>query len=269
MAQLPPQFLDAVVAIGCKVNGNLHWIGTGFLYGDFIKQVDEKTSSYISFIVTNKHVLVNQNEVVIRLKAKDTEDILEYPLQLTNNGQIQWYGHPSPDIDVAIIKIDGSKLQKDNIQFYFFKSDKDLLKRDEMLENGISAGDDIFLLGYPMGLVDMNSPIPVVRQGIIANMKDPMTPHRFLIDSQNYPGNSGGPVIYKPNFGFLQGTKNFDESRLIGIVKSYVKYQDIAISQQTKEPVLVLSQNSGLANVFHADYIDETVKFFHSTRKGE
>lgn len=47
---------------------------------------------------------------------------------------------------------------------------------------------------------------------------------------------------------------------LIGIVKSYIPFQDVAISQQTKRPRVIFEENSGLANVETVDKILETIE---------
>jgi len=248
-------------------NETINWIATAFLYGEFKEQVDDQISKYDTFLVTNKHVLKNQIEIILRLKTIENNKIIEYPLQLVIEDKEIWHGHPSNLIDIAIIRINGGKLQEDGIKFFIFKSDRNILLKTEMIESGISLGDEIFLLGYPMGLVDLDSPVPVVRQGIIASMQNPMIKEYFLIDSQNYPGNSGGPVIYKPNINFIEGTKNYTKSRLIGVVNSYIMYNDVAVSLQTRQQVLILSQNSGLANVIPVDYINETIIDYHSKNK--
>ena len=73
------------------------------------------------------------------------------------------------------------------------------------------------------------------------------------------PGTSGGPVINKPEIISITGTKSANQSNLIGIVKSYIPYQDIAVSKQTGRPRVIFEENSGLATVHPVDYIDEII----------
>lgn len=75
----------------------------------------------------------------------------------------------------------------------------------------------------------------------------------------DFPGNSGGPVIIKPEFTHIEGTKSQNESRLIGLVKSYIPYTDVAISPQTGRPRVVFEENTGLTNVEPVDYIIDTI----------
>ena len=41
MAQIPPFYLDAVVAIGVRTNGVVRWTASGFFYGRFIAKVTD------------------------------------------------------------------------------------------------------------------------------------------------------------------------------------------------------------------------------------
>ena len=74
-----------------------------------------------------------------------------------------------------------------------------------------------------------------------------------------FPGNSGGPVVLCPSRIAIDGTSPIMKSVLIGIVKSYVPYNDIAVSQQTNRPRIVFEENSGLTSVESVDAILETV----------
>ena len=49
------------------------------------------------------------------------------------------------------------------------------------------------------------------------------------------------------------------QAYLLGIVKGYVPYIDVAFSAQTKHPRVTFEENSGLAEVIPADAIQETI----------
>jgi hypothetical protein len=57
----------------------------------------------------------------------------------------------------------------------------------------------------------------------------------------------------------INGTQSQPNSYLIGMVISYKPYNDIAVSQQTKQPRVIFQENSGLADVVPVDFIDETI----------
>jgi S1-C subfamily serine protease len=88
----------------------------------------------------------------------------------------------------------------------------------------------------------------------------------FLIDAFVFPGNSGGPVVSVPNLNAIQGTKIQDHSHLIGVVRGYLPYNDVAISQQTGQVRMISQENSGLAEVLPMDYVDETIKAYLAKR---
>jgi hypothetical protein len=81
----------------------------------------------------------------------------------------------------------------------------------------------------------------------------------------NYPGNSGGPVINKPDIVSMPNTASVKKSCLLGIVSSYIIYQDVAISQQTGQPRISFQENSGLANIVPAHILKEWISSIIST----
>ena len=126
---------------------------------------------------------------------------------------------------------------------------------------GVSEGDGVFLLGFPMGLIGNTRNMVVVRQGAIARIRDFLEggSRDFLIDCTVFPGNSGGPVVGRPEFTSIKGTKAVDGAYLLGIVAAYIPYEDVAISAQTKQPRIIFQENSGLARVFPVDHINDVV----------
>ena len=55
---------------------------SGFFYGEFVSKVDDKTSNYQVFLVTNGHVIQNHNEILIRLNPRAAGRAKEYPVPL-------------------------------------------------------------------------------------------------------------------------------------------------------------------------------------------
>jgi hypothetical protein len=110
----------------------------------------------------------------------------------------------------------------------------------------------------------------ICRSGALARVRDFTDGYSndFLGDVLVFPGNSGGPVIICPSALSIQGTKQISKANLIGIVKSYVPYQDIAISQQTRRPRMVFEENSGLTAIESVDSIIETVDLADKRIKG-
>ena len=261
MALIPPFFLDSVVAIGFGDDPESRYRATGFLYGLFKNEATDK-KKYSIYLVTNRHVFEGEKVAVLRFNPTGTAAAREFKLVLKDeDGKPRWLTHDDPEIDVAAISINAKKLQAEGIQFSYFQSDLHVASRAEAVKVGISEGDGVFLLGFPMGLVGETRNVVIVRQGAIARIRDFLEGRSrdFLIDCTVFPGNSGGPVISRPEVTSITGTKSAEKAYLLGIAAAYIPYEDVAISTQTKRPRIVFQENSGLATVFPIDYINDVV----------
>ena len=279
---IPPSFLDCVVVIGrneirALTQPGSQWVpeASGFLYGDFDHKEGEKPL-YKIYLVTNRHVIEDHVvmtfnaplSVKFNLKTGGTARAYDIPLVDAQGKQI-WHPHPNPVVDVAAVPINetlGHNLQAEGAVFSFFRSDLDVLTRSKANELGLSEGAGVFVLGFPMGLVGQQDYV-IVRQGAIARVRDVLentrTYNSMLIDSFIFPGSSGSPVVLKPEFVSITGAKPaISQAYFLGLVKGYIPYTDVAISAQTKRPRVTFEENSGLAEVIPADYIDETIKTF-------
>lgn len=256
MSLIPPQFLDAVVAIGITSGKDRDWIGTGFFYG-----IPAGGNQYTVFLITNRHVLDGLRLAWIRLNSQADNSTKEYRLDvLFKNGRPMWVGHPDPDVDIAALWINAGFLQRDRRRFSFFMEDQNVLDGITLQKSSIAEGDGVFLLGYPMGLVGANHYV-ICRSGSIARIKDVKegTGRKILLDGMVFPGNSGGPVVLRPTMHAIAGTKAHKSADLLGIVTSYVPYKDVAYSAQTKRPKVIFEENSGLSVIHPSQLIIETV----------
>jgi S1-C subfamily serine protease len=263
MALIPPTFLDAVVAVGFGGDdGKRIYQATGFIYGHFQQQVDENKKSYRTYLVTNRHVFEGKTEAFVRFNPESGEPAREYKIDLVDASKNPvWLAHQDSAVDVAVIGIDGQLLRNHGIRFAVFTSDEDAMTRSKALEAGLTEGDGVFVLGFPLGLVGEGKNFVIVRHGVVARIRDCLESDRkdFLIDCSIFPGNSGGPVISRPDLMGIEGTKTITAAHLVGIVANYVAYRDVAVSQQTGRPRIIFEENSGLASVVPVDYIQEVI----------
>lgn len=264
MALIPAFFMDCVAAIGVedKETEQVNWIASGFFYGHYIKEIADDEALYHVYLVTNKHVFRDLTEVRIRFNSSTDKVSFDANVELINKeGKQLWFGHPSKEIDIAVIKLNIKWLRDQNKDVNIYQSDSNVANIAKMNEIGLSEGDFIYVLGFPMGIVGGEMNTVIVRSGVIARIRDALAGlnNEFLIDASVYPGNSGGPVISKPEALAITGTKTQDKAYVIGIVKSYVPYQDIAYSRQTNRPKVIFEENSGLAVVHPIDYIQEVI----------
>ncbi|ATN06574.1 hypothetical protein CRN76_14755 [Chryseobacterium indologenes] len=265
MALIPPFFLDCVVGIGIINGTDKQWIGTGFLFANFKENTSEHEKSYEVFLVTNKHVIQNLTNIVIRFNPQDDKPAKDYPISLNMNNKI---AHPDPAIDVAIIPINVNILKNEGMKFSCFESDTHVFKKQDLIDIETTEGDSIFVLGFPMGLIGTERQHVILRNGCIARIRDLFENRKkdYIVDALIFPGNSGGPVILKPEFVSIEGTKVNNKAKLIGIIKSYIPYQDTAVSVQTKRPRIIFEDNSGLSLVEPVDHIFETIKEYENIK---
>jgi S1-C subfamily serine protease len=265
MALIPPFFLDCVVAIGfADAAVTVHYKATGFLYGRLVTPGATPTENrYRVYLITNRHVFENETKAHLRFNASATGPAQVFEMDLKDgSGKRNWVTHADPDIDLAVVGINAGFLEEKGIQFSVFRQDLHLLGRTAAQAAGLSEGDGVFILGFPLGQVGKERNYVLVRQGVIARVRDYLAGHAkdFLVDASIFPGNSGGPVVTRPEVTAITGTKTINAAHLIGVVQSYLPYQDVAISQQTRRPRIIFEENSGLAAVVPVDCIIEAVE---------
>lgn len=264
MALLPPFFLDSVVALGVGDDTkSRRWIGTGFIYGNLIANgAAAQDKRYNLWLMTNKHVLEGLQAVYLKFNSAAGPNSKDFRVPLiARNGRLNWIGHPEDKTDVAAIFLNAEFMAKEALKFLPILSDLHTCSKTTMKSGTVNEGDRVFVLGFPMGLVSTERQYVICRSGIVARIRDYLddrTPD-FLVDAPVFPGNSGGPVILCPSALAIEGTKAPERADLIGLVKSYVPYRDVAISAQTQKPRITFEENSGLTAVEPMDAILETV----------
>lgn len=257
MALIPPFFLDCVVVIGkLAQQQEVAWIASGFFYADFQKKI-EGGRYYLTYLVTNRHILEELDQICLMFNPTTKKPAKQYQFNLET-----WASHPNSEIDVAVTSINVESLRNQGIQLSVFQSDQHIVTLNKIAELGITKGDFVYTLGFPMGLVGEKRNYVIARSGSIARIRDAVNreSNEFLIDSFVFPGNSGGPVVIKPEAMAIQDTKSVSVAYLIGIVKGYIPYKDVAVSVQTKRPRVIFEENSGLTAVIPVDFIQETIK---------
>lgn len=259
MSLLPFGYLNTVVSIEVPEEGEkFRAIATGFLVGFSLGEKNDKGEDLFRiFLVTNRHVFRNKREVWLRFNKDSGSQ--RYRLQLLNErGKETWSAHPDPTVDIGVIPIAVNKLQADGVEFGWIPEEL-MAFRDRIKSLGITQGDEIYILGFPMGLAGEERKYAIARSGIIARLDDEIieTTHSFLVDASVFPGNSGGPVILKPAMFGIEGTTPVNRAYLLGVVKGYIPYEEIAYSLQTDppQPRIKFVENSGLASVVPLDYV--------------
>lgn len=261
MALLPPGFLNSVVAIGTIEDDSdteIHWIGTGFIYG---VDANDSGSDVYPFLVTNRHILENDGTIVVKMNRTDDLPANEYAFDI-ERVQHNITTHPDSDVDVAVMPVPVDVWIVDQSAANIVQ-ERQSLSRAAAGEIGVSEGDGVFAVGFPLGLVEYENQIfPIVRQGCIARIQDWLSgrARRILIDANIFPGNSGGPVFLRPTAMASAGANANDVAYLIGMVSGYIPYREVAVSPQTNQARVVFEENSGIAEIVPSDAILETIQ---------
>jgi V8-like Glu-specific endopeptidase len=261
-----------VVTVGIqnkKQPGLFAWQATGFLVGQPIREIKEedavpKTLSLI-YLVTNKHVFEHFEETGHESFAAGfnpqpaaKSEVAVYVSSLLKDGERQWTGHHTED--VAVIPVNAPLLKQQGRQFESFRLKANIWSVAKMKSEGVSEGDFVYILGYPMGIVDQDWHYPIVRSGSIARIRDVLDGRRslFLLDIQNFPGSSGSPVLIRPDITPVGGTQPANEPHVIGVVSAFIPCSDVVSNEDGQN--WELRQNSGLAISVSSECILETIK---------
>ncbi len=174
-------------------DGLISSIGTGF----FIQR-DSETGP-INFLVTNKHVVANYEkaEIVFCAKKNNQEPDDNSHILITITG-LQGFCIKHPDLDICLINMKSviDAAQKQGNQVFFKSVGKDIFITDDLIKE-VSAIEDVIMIGYPEGLIDLKNNKPVVRKGITATCLslDFEGRKEFMIDAACFHGSSGSPVF--------------------------------------------------------------------------
>jgi len=264
MSMLPRGYLDTTVAIEnaqADANGSRYrTVGTGFFLAlDYGDRTAAGAPTYRLFMVTNRHVLVGRDDLLIRVN-KHGGAAQRFQLPLRGAEGRTWATHPDENVDIAVVLINARVLGEQGIEFNYFRP-SDIAYVATMQELSIGPGEELFVLGFPMGISGVERNYVVARSGMIARFDEEIlaTSRGFLIDASIFPGNSGGPVIVKPTAESLAGARPIGRAYLIGAVRSYLPYEEVAYSLQTERPTprMVFTENSGLADVIPIDCVKE------------
>lgn len=263
MAIIPSFFMDAVVALGIeRPNKSKYWVGTGFLVGRREESDPEQSTVYI---ITNKHVVKNQKLLYVRFNSNGEAGVKDLPMPLVDKDDVPIYSkHLVEDVDIVAIQIIPQVILDNKLSLSFFDLENHALVLDQMKATGVDEGSLIYSLGFPMNLVNNSVKAPICRLGCISRVADafvnPAAAEQFLVDAQVFPGNSGGPIVSRPEHISIDGTPHNTSANLIGILSAYIPYRETLYSRQTGRDRMIQEENSGLTIVHPVDRIKEVVE---------
>ena len=255
MALIPQMYEDAVVALGIETIMGKKWVATGFIVAR-----KNEVEGYNTFLVTNRHVFDGFDHLLVRFNIVGKIEAKDFDIKLIENGVKIYSVHPNPNVDIACTLINPVELSNQLGGLSAFELENMSLTWQEMMDNDVVEGTSVFSLGFPSGLVGIDTKSPLCRMGCIARNKEKVNGEGYLVDIQNFPGSSGSPIINKIDINFLDGTKSINKTALIGILAAYIPYKDTLFSRQTGQDMQIIQENSGLAIAYTVDAIKEVVE---------
>ncbi|MAF10208.1 hypothetical protein CMK11_07140 [Candidatus Poribacteria bacterium] len=260
MALITPQAIDCVLAMGDGPDEQqITWKGSGFLYGRYSHTDEAGKKRYDTYIVSCRHVFEQLDTAWVRCNPRGKDPAQAY--QFGMDGKPRWIGHPDPSIDIAVAAANVQMLMDHGMSVAVFTDDTQTLCVEEMENEGVTEGDHLFVLGFPLGLVGARRNAVITRHGVVARIRDVLdgVDDYYLVDAAIYPGNSGGPVLLQPQLIGVEGTTPRRRAGLIGVVSGYLPYRDTAVSLQTQRPRVTFEENSGLGLVLPMDKVNEAI----------
>jgi len=213
----------------------------------------------INHIITAKHVITDTpaNDITKEMGVfynKKNGNIGFVPLQKINESiGFNWIFHANSEVDLAIAPYT-----------VFAEQDVLVIPEEQLLTiENLFETKDVYFISYQPGLENPNKIIPIIRKGAIGLIKDDKS---FYIDGFAFPGNSGSPVIVTPSpISFdgrgisIGGDKH--GGKMIGIISSYLPYNETAVSMQTGRVMMVTQENTGLSEVWSINLLKEICEY--------
>lgn len=202
--------------------------GTAFLFNFSID------SLRIPCFVTNKHVVKDAYFGSFYMTKKDSLGLPDYNGKYTvtpDNFDELWIDHPNPDVDLAIMFAAPifREAEKKNVRLFTIGFGENNIPNENDLEK-ITAIEEVYMIGYPLGIWDKVNNIPIVRSGETATpiFLDYQGKSEFLINIPIFGGSSGSPIIIYDKLGYANNIGGIEVGRrrfyLVGVNYAGMKY---------------------------------------------
>lgn len=232
-------------------------LGTGFFW---MTTPDADGDAHL-FLVTNKHVIEGATSAVLHFIGGSADGPhLGQEVASEVDPSRAFRGHPDPNIDVAVMPLGGliSALRAAGRDVYLRAISEEQAATNESLA-AYEPIEPVTFIGYPNGLYDTASLLPIVRRGHSATALtiDYEGKPMFLVDASVFPGSSGSPVFLMRNPSAPDKYGNIT----IGGPAEVIFLGVVAAVYQRSVPVLT----AGSADPFVHDTLDIGIVYRAST----
>jgi hypothetical protein len=156
-------------------------IGTGFIVITANKHLVLVTAKHVGATSETPVGLEKQN-LAYRINQQEGPAHLQYNKQLEQSGLGNWFLSTTADVACRFLA------RETTSKFRVISQDKFMPRAT------LQVGADLLILGFPMGLRSEENPSPIMRKGMVARSDKT----ELLADAFVFPGNSGGPTLYRP-----------------------------------------------------------------------
>jgi hypothetical protein len=229
-----------------EIDSKIQQTATGFFYNNI--------KNRLLFLITNRHViydpskkyLPNAIKLTLHTNEQDMTQNMEYPIHLYQRAKPIWRFPNHPDADVVAIPINLHDFVTHHIICRPFATN------NMLTQYKLDIADDIFIMGYPLGIYDEVHNLPLVRGGTVSSPYPiPWRRHPyFLIEAILQEGTSGSPVITKFKTVWRRVEDNSREITAPGIFFLGIVSASFPNREDPEMP-------SGLNAVYFAHIIDE------------
>ena len=187
-----------------------------------MRRIDEKKG--MVYLATNKHVVEGFQNASFEFCVSDDNGLPldDHHIKITiTNLQDRCIKHPLEQVDLCFVDImnEIEEVNRSDRKLFFKCIGEDLFI-SKFFESQMTAIEDIIMIGYPEGLIDLKNNKPVVRKGLTATSYnvDYNGAKEFLVDVACYYGSSGSPVFIETT-GLKQNLN--DKGLTIGVNTTY------------------------------------------------
>lgn len=213
MSLLSPLHLASVAHITVQPPGRpAASQGTAFCFFDAIDDQDPGSI----YVVTCAHLFEKMPSNALTVVRFNTDTGLRNMIAAREDWAVD------SRADVAVLPLNVNFLEKQGVNIWVWQKDN-IITRHNAEPKGIVEGEEVFILGYPLGWRPATLDYPIVRSGMIGQIRGWIDGQHnsILVSGTVFNGNSGGPVLLKPQPGGMEGTPIRTHIYILGMVSSY------------------------------------------------